>query len=425
MRNFFSGKIPTLFSLCLVVFIDFLGYGIILPVLTPLFFNVETGFLPENYSEETRTFLFGMVVASYAIAQFFGAPIIGALSDRYGRKKMLTITLTGSLIANLGFIFGTLFSSVSIMIAGRLIGGFMGGNAALANTMIGDISEDNEKSKNYGFVGLALALGIVLGPYIGAQLADPNFIPNASLRTPFYFASLISFLAILFVVFFVQETIHESINRKAPLLNGFKQIFNAFHYKNLRTIFIMTFLLVFSFNLFVYSLNIYLFQRMGFTEKELGNYLAYAGLCLTIVLGFINPIIAKKYKPAAVLRISLLLLGIAFVLSIIPRTFVGLYTLTPFLALGYGLSQANLAALLSSSTSMDEHGEAFGVNQSLTAFVEGITPLFASLLLAINLMLPNMFSYTLPTIFSAISALICWVIFVFNFNKNKIIRSIR
>jgi MFS transporter, DHA1 family, tetracycline resistance protein len=415
LKNLINRKNLTLFSLCFIVFLDFLSYGLILPVLTPLFLNPEESFLPVNYSENLRTLLFGLVTASYAAAQFFGAPVIGALSDRFGRKKMLTFTLIGTVIANLAFILGTIFSSTTIMIIGRLIGGFMGGNAALANTMVGDISERHEKTRNYGFIGLALALGIVLGPYLGAQLADPSFIPNASIRTPFYFAVGLSIFAVISVRLFVRETLDHKIIRKADFFEGFHQIFRSMRYSNLRVIFTMTFLVVFSFNVFVYSLNIYLYKKIGFTEKDLGNFLAYAGICLTLSLGVINPIVARKFKTIDVLKVSLIGLAICFFWSLIPKTYVGLYILTPFLALAYGLSQANIISLLSNNTEHDEHGEAFGVNQSLTSLVEGITPIFTSLLLAINSLMPAMFSYTLPTLFSGVIALTCWLIFIFYF----------
>lgn len=413
-QKIFQSKNLTLFSLCFVVFLDFLSYGLILPVLTPLFLDVKSSFLPTNYSDNLRTLLFGLVTASYAAAQFFGAPLIGSLSDRYGRKRMMIFTICGAVIANLAFILGTIYSSVIIMIIGRLIGGFMGGNAALANTMVGDISEKHEKTRNYGFIGLALAAGIVLGPYFGAQLTDPSLIPNASIRTPFYFATGFSLLAVLAVNLFVKETLDKEKRKETPadMLAGFHMIFKSMKYMNLRVIFGMTFLVVLAFNVFVYSLNIYLYKKIGFTEKDLGNFLAYAGICLVIALGVINPLIAGKIKTVNVLKFSLIGLAICFFWSLFPKTYVGIYILTPFLALCYGLSQANIISLISNNADDEEQGEAFGVNQSLTSLVEGTTPILTSLMLAINSMLPVMFSYTLPTIFSGLAAILCWLIFM-------------
>lgn len=410
-----ESKHTTLLSLCFVVFLDFLAYGLILPVLTPLFLDPKSSFLPFSYSENTRTILFGLVTASYAAAQFFGAPIIGSLSDKYGRKKMLTLTLIGTVIANLAFILGTLFSSVTIMIAGRLIGGFMGGNAALANTMVGDVSGHDEKAKNYGFIGLAMAAGIVMGPYFGAQLADPSLIPNASLRTPFYFATGLSLFAVIAVQIFVSETLQSKRETAADMIKGFRMIFRSMKYLNLRVIFGMTFLVVLAFNVFVYSLNIYLFKKIGFNEKDLGNFLAYAGICLVISLGLINPIVAKRFKIVDVLKFSIIGLAICFFWSLFPKTYLGIYILTPFLALAYGLSQANIIALISNNAEHSEQGEAFGVNQSLTSFVEGLTPILTSLLLTLNSLFPFIIQYSFPAFFAGAITILCWMIFMWYF----------
>lgn len=415
----------SLFTLCFIVFLDFLGYALILPVLSPIFLDPELSFLPKHYSNQTRTLLFSLVAAAYPIAQFFGAPIIGALSDRFGRKRMLTLTIFGTVVGNLAFVLGFSFVNLYILVIGRLISGFMGGNAALANSMVGDVSHKNEKSRNYGFIGLAMGLGIVLGPFIGGRLAhqDWNFNWNifgnvydfairTTALTPFYLATILSVFAMFCVIIFLHETLGEHIRSKIEPFNGLKVIYHSFRNSHLRVVYFMTLLLALAFNVFIYSLNIYLFHKFNFSPEQLGNFFAFSGLCLVIALGVINPFVSKHFKSIDVLKISLIGMAITIILSILPQRTVTMYAVMPFLALFYGLSQANLAALLSNHAGEDGQGEAFGVNQAIQSFVEGITPISSALMLTLYIFA--------PTFFAASAALICWTIFiVFFLGKNK------
>ncbi len=410
----------SLFTLCLIVFLDFLGYALILPILTPLFLDAKSSFLPSHYDENLRTVLFSIVNMSYAAAQFFGAPIIGRLSDHFGRKRMLILTLFGSVLGNLTFVLGFSLSNIYILVFGRLLSGFMGGNAAIANSIVGDLSDEKTKARNYGFIGLAMGLGIVFGPFIGGRLVNQNIqLPfnlnfNTSLMTPFYLSTLLAVLALGVVSFVLQETKQSRSTAKIEFLDSFRILYHSLTNKHLLYVYIITFLLALSFNVFIYHLNIYLFHKFNWNSKQLGDFFAFSGLCLVISLGIINPILSKLLNSKKILTFSLIGMAITIALSVLPQRTLTMYAIMPFLALFYGLSQANIAAILSNTAqkAYEGQGEAFGVNQSIQSIVETIAPLLTSFLMMINILA--------PISFTSLSMFVCWIVFIYIFRIRKL-----
>ena len=147
-----------------------------------------------------------MLIASYPLAQFFGAPILGALSDKHGRKKIILISLIGTFFGYLLFAYGIITKNVTLLFASRMLDGFTGGNISTIMSAIADVSTVKDKTKNFGMIGMAFGLGIILGPFIGGNLADPNNVSWFNHSTPFWFAALICLFNIALVVFNFKET---------------------------------------------------------------------------------------------------------------------------------------------------------------------------------------------------------------------------
>jgi len=166
-----------LLTIFLTVFIDMLGITIVIPVFTTLFFEPTTAFFTPEDGNVIRSILFGWMIASFPIMQFFGAPVLGALSDKYGRKPILTITIFASLIGYLLFAYAIYSGILWLTFVSRAFSGFMGGNISIAQSAISDISTPEDKAKNFGLIGVAFGLGFILGPAIGGVLADDTIYP--------------------------------------------------------------------------------------------------------------------------------------------------------------------------------------------------------------------------------------------------------
>ena len=131
-----------------IVLLDMLGIGIIIPIIAPIMLDPSLGALPFSYSLATRNILLGLIIAVFPLFQFFGAPILGALSDKHGRKKLLMLSMAGGFLGYGLFGLGVEFHNIWLLFLGRIIAGFMGGNISIAFSAIADISSEKEKAKN-------------------------------------------------------------------------------------------------------------------------------------------------------------------------------------------------------------------------------------------------------------------------------------
>ena len=184
MSNLSERKL--LIPVFLTVFIDLLGATIVLPILAPLFLDFQHGIMPMAVQAGTdmaavtreRTILFGLLIASFPLAQFFGAPLLGTWADRVGRKKVLSISLLGTLIGYILFALGIHYKLVWLLFFARILDGFTGGNISIAFSAISDVSTPESKTRNFGLIGMAFGLGFIIGPYIGGKLADPGVVQH-------------------------------------------------------------------------------------------------------------------------------------------------------------------------------------------------------------------------------------------------------
>ena len=181
-RSLEPARLATIFF---TVFLDMLGIGIIIPIIAPLLLNEDTPLLPASATFQERTFIMGLLISSFSIAQFFGSSVLGSLSDRFGRKPVLLASITGTMLGYSLLGIGIVTGQLWLLFVGRILDGFMAGNLAVMYSAIADISEPSSKSKNFGLVGAAFGLGFVIGPFAGGQLANNQLVSWFNYATPF------------------------------------------------------------------------------------------------------------------------------------------------------------------------------------------------------------------------------------------------
>lgn len=400
MKNVFKNPFV---PLLLTIFIDLLGVGIVIPILAPLFLVPHTSILPLTYTYEQRALLMGLVSATYPIMQFFGAPLLGALSDRHGRKPILLISLLGTFLGYLIFGIGIIKQSVPLMFLGRAIDGFTGGNISIAQSAIADITKPENRARNFGFIGMAFGLGFILGPYIGGKLVDPSIVSWFSNSTPYFFTAILTVINILSLFFLFPETLKAKINTPIGLLTGFKNLKKAISMKSLRTLFLVSFLLTFGFNFFTQFFNPFLIEKFGTTPSQAGDIFAYMGLFIAVFQGALLPFLNKKFKSNQILKFSIIGLAAGFVLLLLPNKILGIFLILPVLALFQGLTQPNITALISTNAKDDSQGDILGGSQSINSIAQAIPPIISGLIFTINI--------NLPILVGAGVTLLAWIIF--------------
>ncbi|HLC50237.1 MAG TPA: MFS transporter [Candidatus Nanoarchaeia archaeon] len=393
----------------LVVFIDLLGIGVVIPILGPLFLGNEL--LSESYTFSARTILLGFLIASYSIAQFFGSPILGALSDKYGRKKVLFLSLPGTFLGYLLFGVALLQQNLLLLFVSRIIGGFSGGNLSIVMSSIADLSDEKSKAKNFGLVGMAFGLGFIFGPFIGGKLADPTLVSWFNYATPLWFAAILSLFNMLMVANYFKETSTTRLDTKISMLTGFRNIQKAFTIKNLRVIFIIVFLITLGFNFFTQFFQVLLIEKFSFNQSDIGNLFAFVGIWIAFSQGVLTRVLSKKFSPKQILPFSILFLAISLPLLLLPSKLFYLYAANAVIAIFAGLTFPNYTAIVSGLSAKDSQGEILGINQSIQAIGIAIPPIVAGFIVSIHLYL--------PIIVSAALMFIAWLVFVMFFKEKE------
>jgi MFS transporter, DHA1 family, tetracycline resistance protein len=405
-------KVPkySFITIFLTAFIDMLGIGLVIPVFGHLFLDAA-GILPEGYLLSQRTVMLGLLIASYPFMQFFGAPILGALSDRHGRKKILMISLFGTFLGYLLFAYGLITRNLPLVFFSRMLDGFTGGNISTILSSIADISDPKEKAKNFGLVGMAFGVGFILGPFIGGILSDPGILPWFTSSTPFFFAAVLTALNIIFVIFLFGETSATRTNSHISIFTGFKNIRNALKMRNLRTMFLVIFLFTFGFNFFTQFFQVYLIEKFSYTQSQIGNLFAYMGLWIAVTQGVLTRFLSKRFLPYQIIRMTLLALSVSLTFLLLPNNPVYLFLVLPFIAISNGLTHPNSTAIISNLGAKDSQGEILGINQSIQSLGMTIPPIISGFIAYLHI--------SLPIIIGSACLFLSWLAFMLTYRPEE------
>jgi len=376
------------------LFIDVLGVGILMPVLPQLIFRI---FEPAGYSYKGSLIMLGWLTAIYPLMQFLATPILGQLSDRYGRKSILGFSLFGTAVGYALFAVGIITKNIPLLFFARAMDGITGGNLSVARAVIADVSPPEKRTKNFALIGASFGFGFVMGPYLGARLAAPSVSFFGLFNTPhwfgpaipFWFTAILSLINTLLVLFILPET-HKHINKQLKMAWG-KSIENIRHaatHPSLRVIFTSEFLFWGGFTFFTTFFQILLIKKLGFKVSNIGDFFAYIGICIALTQGLLTPILAKRFSNRQILRVSIPGMGFALFLQTLPHNTTQLLMTAPFIALFNGLTIANMSALVSLSADAKVQGEVLGIEASVQALAQAIPAIIAGYIAILGVSVP-------------------------------------
>ncbi len=387
----------------ITVFIDMLGVGIIIPIFAPLIVRNEYGLMPLATSEATRNLTYGVLSATFAIFQFFGAPILGGLADKYGRKKILRFSLFGTFVGYVLFALAVHYRLLWLVFIARALPGFMGGNISIVLASLADISDPKDRAKNFGLVGMAFGLGFILGPFIGGTLG------KIDLALPLWCTAALTLLNIVLVIIQFPETFVPSGNGTVSLLTGIRNVKRALKMKELDVVFLTLFLQAFGFSFFMQFFQVYLIKQFDFSQVQIGQMFGYIGIWIAITQGGITRLVSKRFSSPQILQVTLLGLSLSLWLILGPSALWMLFVTQPLVALFQGLSQPNLTSIVSVLTPKDTQGEILGIQQSVQSLAFAIPPIIAGVVVSIDV--------RLPIFLAGLSIFIAWLVFVFGFRS--------
>ncbi len=359
MRKNFSG----LTLIFLTVFIDLLGFGLLIPVLPS--FGVNVLHIDE--------FSIGIAISIYSFIQFLFNPILGKISDKSGRKPVILFCL---LLNALGYVIFAYTDSYLILLVSRVIAGIGGSSISVAQAYIADITTSENRSKGMGLIGSAFGLGFVFGPLLGGILAEYGYQIVGFVSAGFSFAALILTSFMLPESLKINNQVHsQPEKRKIRLINtqSFKYVFSK---PDLGLLISLFFILTFSFANIYGTFALLGIQVYGFTDKQNGYMFGITGIVSALVQGVFIGKISKFLNKKKIIIIGSLLVSLNLALIPYAINFLGLAIVSVFLSIGTGILQPTVLSLISEVTSESEQGLILGINQSMSAFARMLGPLW-------------------------------------------------
>ena len=358
------------------------GFGILIPVF-PLLISPGSPFrvTPENWSFTQGMIMLGWLQAIYPFCTFIASPILGQLSDRHGRRPVLALSIFGTAVGYAVFAIGISTLNIPLLFIGRAIDGLTGGNFAVAQAAVGDISTNENRAKNFGLVGAAFGMGFIIGPYLGGKLSEPHVsfyhlfhTPGwFGATTPFWFAAIIALLNCVAVLTTFPETIKQKVNSgRLHAAQAISNVIEGFSSERLRTVLLANFLFTGGFTFFTTFFGVYLRNNFQFSASKTGDYFAIVGLFIAFAQAVVVGRVAKKLADYKVLRFSMF--GNATMLLVyfaIPTSHqLYLYLTIPFFTLFNGLTMANMSSLVSRSAEPGKQGQAMGISSSVASLAQ-------------------------------------------------------
>jgi multidrug resistance protein len=355
-------KQSTVALLALIMVVNALSYATIIPLLYP--YSARFGITPLGMS---------FLLTSFSIAQFLATPILGRLSDRFGRKPLLLFSLAGTALSLAVF---AMAQNVLMLFIARILDGVSGGNISIAQAVISDSTKGEERAKSFGMLGAAFGVGFLCGPAIGGLLSQYG------MTTPFWVSSALAAIGVVLCYFLLPETLDKTVQRvqkHEPLFN-FSALFKALFQPHIGVVLLISLLASMSMNAMILGFQTYTIDVLKLSTFQIGAFFSSFGLVGIIMQVFaIGPVLKQVKSKKKILLFSF----IAYILSLL-AAFSANTTLLFFfamivMAIGGSFRDPMISSLISERTKAEDQGIVLGINQSYVSLGQIIGPLAAGL----------------------------------------------
>jgi DHA1 family tetracycline resistance protein-like MFS transporter len=366
-----------------VVFVDMVGFGLILPLLP---------YYAETFS--ATPLIIGLLVASFAAASLLGAPLMGRLSDRYGRRPMLLLSIAGTFIGYLflgfaqpiGHLIANLFAShavnaftIGTLFFSRIIDGFTGGNITIAQAYISDVTDETNRSHGLGVIGSAFGLGYIIGPALGGLLSRWGY------SDPAFAAASLAFLNLLTIFFFLPESLTDEhraaiMHQQRPSLT-FKALMSALNRPKVGPLLLVRFFIMLAYAIFWSVFGLFTQRKLNLSAQSTGFLMTYIGLYSVLVQAVGIRLLTKRFKDNTIIKTSLWLMFLGLVgWSLTSNLLVMLLVILPLSGGGWTLNTI-ITSAITKTVDPAEIGGTLGISSALESITRVIAPTTGSFML--------------------------------------------
>ncbi|MEO6061860.1 MAG: MFS transporter [Thermoflexales bacterium] len=362
IRAVFRRRASPLVFIFVAVFVNFMGYGMVVPLM-PLYVQQQSG----------GAAVVGALGATYAVMELVASPVIGALSDRLGRRPVLIACVTGTLIA---YIMLGLAQSLTVIFLAVALDGITGGTLATAYAYVADVTTPENRARGMGMVGAAFGLGVIAGPAFGGLLSQYG------LALPALIAASVAGANILFGLLVLPESLPRERRAATPALQTFNwagQVTNLLRILPIRSLLVGMFLLNLAFAGLQNNFPLYSQVRFGWTPTENGGFFAFVGICAVLIQGLLYGRIQPRFGERNLARAGLLFMAIGLAgMALAPEPWM-LFPSVAVVALGTGTAIPSLTGLVSQRLPSGAQGRLMGGTQAILGLAMIGGPLFSGL----------------------------------------------
>ena len=347
--------------LFVTVFVDMIGYGIVIPLLP---------FYVQQYAP--GAVLIGLLGSLYAAMQFFGGPFLGGLSDRVGRRPVLLLCLFGT---SLAYLLLGLADTLPLLVAAVALAGGASGTLATAQAYIADSTEPADRARGLGLIGAAFGLGLIAGPVLGGLFS------LFSLSAPAFAASALALVNVIFGFLILPESLPIMRRTSTPILrlNPFTQLGSMLGMVSIRALLLTVFLLNLSFAGLLTNFPLFSNVRFGWDATANAFFFAFVGACAVLTQGVLLGKLQPRFGEKRLLLGGLALMALNLSLIALVPSAPLLYPVVGILAIGIGLAIPALTALISRRVSEREQGKVMGGQQAILSLTLILGPLISGL----------------------------------------------
>jgi DHA1 family tetracycline resistance protein-like MFS transporter len=339
----------------LTIFVNLVGFGIIIPLLP---------FYAETFG--ASPIAIGLLFAVFSLAQLVAAPVLGDLSDRYGRRPVLLLSLAGTALS---FVMLALASSLSMLFVARVVDGLSGGNIATARAYVADVTAPQDRARGYGIIGAAFGLGFIVGPALSAVLSRINY------TAPIWAAAAITVVAMVLAWLWLPETAHRVT---AGTGMPFRNLAAMMRRPGLRRILVIDFGYWCAFAVFQATFALLAARRFGFDAWQTGTFFAAFAVLGAVIQVALIPLIVHRLGDKRTFIAGMLFAASGFVaVTLAPAVAVFALALVP-VAIGLALAHPTLASLVSRAARSDEQGRVQGAASVMESLGRTIGPVWGA-----------------------------------------------
>lgn len=350
-----------IFFVFITVLIDCIGIGIIFPVVATIITEVT------HVSVNEATTYSGFMMTCYALMQFLFSPFLGGISDRFGRRPVLLLSLLG---LGIDYLFLTFANTLTLLFIGRIIAGICGASFTTGFACIADVSEPEKRAQNFGLMGAAFGLGFIIGPVLGGIFSEYGS------RAPFVAAAILSLVNFLYGYFILPETLKPE-NRRAfdiKRANPFGAFVQLKKGKHVRTLILGMFMLYLAGQVMPAIWPFYTKFLFQWSDREIGYSLGFVGVMISIVQGGLIKFSQKKFGQEKAIYIGLSFYFLGLVLFTLANRSWMMYAFTFIYALG-GIAPPAIQGIISGRVAANEQGELQGMTTALNSISTILSPL--------------------------------------------------